>query len=215
MRGVSAFHPSDQSHGTIANSVLTAPSSSTVIAISGGMGPSGTGTLPIALNLNNILVYDQPDSSNNDNSIPPSTTVQPSSMIFPTVSKHKHSVLSDDAASVSSYASKQSRSSTSSGVSVSAMHGMSSSIHNGSLGVGQPCHHRRSSAERRIEATTLLQQKEDLTVDQIIAFADLFEQNMSKADTYMALIRDDVRKFWVQKQLVELGFPIVTSSSEV
>jgi hypothetical protein len=55
---------------------------------------------------------------------------------------------------------------------------------------------------------------EDLTVDQIVAFADLFEQNTSKADTYMALIHDDVQKLWVQKQLVELGFPMVAGGSE-
>ena len=72
--------------------------------------------------------------------------------------------------------------------------------------------HRRSSAEHRIEATALLQQKEDLTADQIIAFADLFEQNTARANTYMALVCDDVWKLWVQKQLVELGFPIVGRS---
>jgi len=75
------------------------------------------------------------------------------------------------------------------------MAGISSSMGNGSL--GQPRHHRRSSAERRIKATALLQENEDLTADQIVAFADLFEQNTSKADTYMALIRDDVRKLYM------------------
>ena len=90
------------------------------------------------------------------------------------------------------------------------MAGITSSMHNGPL--GQPRHHRRSSAERRIEATALLQEKEDLTVDQMVAFADLFEQTTAKADTYMALIRDDVRKLWVQKQLKELGFPMESGS---
>jgi hypothetical protein len=61
---------------------------------------------------------------------------------------------------------------------------------------------------------TFLQGKEDLMVDQIVAFADLFEQNTSKANTYMALICDDVRKLWVQKQLVELGSPMVAGGSE-
>jgi hypothetical protein len=82
------------------------------------------------------------------------------------------------------------------------MAGIRTSMCNGPL--GQPRHHRRSSAERRIEATALLQQKEDLTVDQMVAFADLFEQTTAKVDTYMALVRDDVRKLWVQRQLVEL-----------
>ena len=85
------------------------------------------------------------------------------------------------------------------------MAGISSSMRDGSLGQRR---HRRSSAERRIEATTLLQQQEDLTVDQMVAFADLFEQTTARADTYMALVREDVRKHWVQKQLVELGFPM-------
>jgi hypothetical protein len=64
VRGVSAFRPSDQTHGTIANSVLTAPSSSTVVAT--GIGPL-THTLPATLN-------DRPDSSD-DNDIPPPAPV--------------------------------------------------------------------------------------------------------------------------------------------
>jgi hypothetical protein len=182
--------------------------SSTVIATR--IGPL-THTLPATLN-------DRPDSSNDDG-IPPPAPVRLSSMLFPAVSKCKQSTLDDDAASVSSYASKQSHNLASSGVSVlhgikDMMEGISSSMRNGSLGLGLPHHHRRSSTERQIEAMTFLQGKEDLMVDQIIAFADLFKQNASKADTYMALIRDDVWKLWVQKQLVELGFPMVAGASE-
>jgi len=73
--------------------------------------------------------------------------------------------------------------------------------------MAQPRRHRRSSAERRIEATALLQNTETLTAEQAIAFADLFEQNTARADTYMALVRADVRKLWVQKQLQQMGFP--------
>lgn len=80
--------------------------------------------------------------------------------------------------------------------------------------LGSSRHHRRSSAERRIEATALLQQREELTADQAVAFADLFEQNTAKADTYMALVRDDVQKLWVERELVELGFPTVSSEVE-
>jgi hypothetical protein len=94
------------------------------------------------------------------------------------------------------------------------MEGISLLMHNGLFGLGLACHHRRSSAEHRIKATTFLQGKENLTVDQIVAFADLFEQNTSKADIYMALICDDMQKLWVQKQLVELGFPMVAGGSE-
>jgi hypothetical protein len=124
------------------------------------------------------------------------------------------SALGDDASS-SSY-SKRSHKSTTAG----ALHGIrgmmadiNSNMRNGPI--GQPCCHRRSSAERRIEATALLQEKEDLDADQIIAFADLFEQNTAKANTYMALIYIDVRKLWVQRQLVDLGFPVVGSSAGI
>ena len=66
--------------------------------------------------------------------------------------------------------------------------------------------------ECQIEATALLQEKEVLTADEVIAFADLFEQNTTKADTYMALIHADVQKLWIQKELVELRFPPTVSS---
>jgi hypothetical protein len=85
---------------------------------------------------------------------------------------------------------------------------------NTSMRDGQPRRHRRSSAEHRIKATTLLQEREDLTADQIIAFADLFEQTTAKADTYMARVCADVRKLWVERQLVELGFPPFGSGAE-
>jgi hypothetical protein len=66
VRGVSAFRPSDQTRGAIANSMLTAPSSSThaqaVVATSNGMGPP---TIP---------VNNKPESSDDD-SMPPSTPI--------------------------------------------------------------------------------------------------------------------------------------------
>lgn len=202
VRGVSAFRPSDQTRGAIANSSLTAPSSGTIVASGGGMGPP-------------ILEDDAPVNNGLESSDDDLTPVQPS-MIFSAISKRKRSALDDDA-SVSSHSSKRTRKSASSGASAlhgikDMMAGISSSMLNGPL--GQPRHHRRSSAERRIEATALLQGKEDLTADQMVAFADLFEQNTAKADTYMALVRDDVRKLWVQKQLAELGFPMVSSGHQ-
>jgi len=204
VRGISAFRPSDQTRGAIANSPLIASSSSPVVATGGGMEPPSTPAVNDAAN-------DRLDSSDDD--LPPSIPVQAPSMIS---SKRKHSGL-DDGTSVTSYSSKRTRKSASSGASAlhgikDMMAGISTSVPNGPL--GQPRHHRRSSAERRIEATALLQQKEDLTVDQMVAFADLFEQTTAKADTYMALIRDDVRKLWVQRQLVELGFPALGSGSQ-
>jgi hypothetical protein len=198
VKGLTAFRPSDQTRGAISNSTLTAPgpSNHTAVTTGRGMGPP-----PDAVHIES--------SDDSDDSITPSTPLRPSAVA---VSKRKRSALDDDtgAASVSSYSSKRSRMSASSGASAlhgikDMMAGISSSMRDGTL--GQPRHHRRSSAERRIEATARLQEKEDLTADQIIAFADLFEQNTARADTYMALVRDDVRVLWVQKQLVILGFP--------
>jgi hypothetical protein len=122
-------------------------------------------------------------------------------MLFPAISKCKQSALDDDAASILLYANKQSHNSVSSGVSAlhgikDMMEGISSLMHNGLLGLRPPHHHRKSFMERQIKVTTLLQGKENLMVDQIVAFADLFEQNTSNADTYMALICDDVQKLW-------------------
>jgi hypothetical protein len=91
-------------------------------------------------------------------------------MLFPAISKRKQSALDNDTASNSSYASKQSCNLASSDVSAlhgikDMMEGINSSMHNGLLGLGPPHHHRRSSAECQIEATTFLQGKEDLMVD--------------------------------------------------
>jgi hypothetical protein len=237
VRGASAFRPSDQTFGAVANSKLTAPSGSgstvtvqaqAATAKLGGMGPPGP-TIPAndaPVNDTGSLVDKPPPESSDDESMPPSTPVRPPaasgpSMIFSAISKRKRSAFDDDEApgsvSASSFSTGSKRTRTSASSGASALHGIkdmmagiSSSMRNGPL--GQPRQHRRSSAERRIEATALLQEKEDLTVDQIVAFADLFEQTTSKADTYMALIRDDVRKVWVQNQLAELGFPKVGGS---
>ena len=78
--------------------------------------------------------------------------------------------------------------------------------------MSQPHHHRRSSAEQRIEATALLQNTETLTAEQAIAFSDLFEQNTARADTYLALVHADVCELWVQKQLESMGFPTAGSA---
>ena len=41
------------------------------------------------------------------------------------------------------------------------------------------------------DTAALLQQKGDLTIDQIVAFVDLFEHTTAKADTYMTVISDE------------------------
>jgi len=193
VRGVHAFRPSEQTHGAIANIPFI------------GAGPTTSMRPPQA-----------PDSSDDKLGIPPTTPIRPFSTISSTAnSKRRHSALDDDT-STSSY-SKRSCSSATSGAAAlhsikDAMTDINMSMRNGPL--GQPRHHRRSSAERRIEATALMQEREDLTADQAIAFADLFVQDTAKADTYMGLIRVDVRKLWIQRQLVKLGFPAIGSEVE-
>jgi hypothetical protein len=202
-RGIHAFRPSDQTRGAILNTPLIASNSSA--ATTGGMGPP---TLP---------ANEAPDTSDYEDT-PPSTPVQPPSSIFSSISKRKRLALDDDdGASTSSFSSKRSRQSATS--SASALHGIkdmmagiSTRMQSGTL--GHPRQHRRSSAERRIDATALLQEREDLTADQVVAFADLFKQTTAKADTYISLIRDDVRKLWVERELGELGFPVGVGGGE-
>jgi len=126
VRGLSAFRPSDQTRGAIANSPLIASSSSPVVATGGGMEPPSTPAV-------NDVVNDIPDSSDDD--LTPSIPVQAPSMIS---SKRKHSTL-DDGTSGTSYSSKRTRNSASSGVSAlhgikDMMAGISTSMHNGPLG---------------------------------------------------------------------------------
>ena len=156
------------------------------------------------------------ESSDDELAIPPTTPAHPSSIVSSATSKHRCSALDDDT-SKSSY-SKWSR--TSAGGGAVALHGIrdlmvdiNTNMCEGPL--EQPCHHRRNSAECKIEATAHLQEKEVLSVDQIISFSDLFEQTTAKANTYMALVCHDVWKLWVQRELVELEFPAPPSEAEV
>jgi len=209
VRGVHAFRPSQQTHGAIANTTFAGAGSSAVVADSGGSTAAAAGAMGPPPRTNN-----EPDSSNDEVGVPPTTPIRPSSAISSTTtSKRRRSALEDDTSSTSY--SKRSRNSTTSGA--AALHGIKDvmaninmSMRNGSM--GQPRTHRRLSAERRIEATTLLQEREDLTADQAIAFTDLFEQDTAKADTYMGLVHIDVRELWVQRQLVKLGFPAISGS---
>ena len=196
VRGVHAFRPSQQTHGAIANAPF----------IGSEPGPSNT-----------AVPAGDPETSDVDANPPPTTPLRPSSAISSSsASKRKYSAL--DSTSIShpnslragSTYSKRSRSSAPNGA--LALHGIGDllrdfhgTVRDGPL--AQPRHHRRSSAERRIEATALLQNTETLTAEQAIAFADLFEQNTAQADTYMALVRPDVQKLWVQRQLEQMGFP--------
>jgi hypothetical protein len=157
------------------------------------------------------------DSSDEDANPPPTTPIRPSSTASSTsISKRKYSALDDSTSgsirttSTGSYGKRQRNFAPNGTV---ALHGIGDALRDlhGAVRDGPlsqpPRRQRRSSAERRIEATTLLQNTETLTAEQVIAFADLFEQNTARADTYMALVRADVRKLWVQKQLTQMGFP--------
>ena len=190
VRGAYAFRPSQRTHSAIANTAFIGVDSSALVAnMSGGTAAAAGAMGPPPLHTNS-----RPDSSNNKLGIPPMTPMCPSSTVSSvTTSKCRHSALRDKASSTTY--SKQSCNSSNGGV--AALHGIKDVMLD--IGMlmcdgllGQPHHHRRSSAECRIEATALLQEKEDLTTDQAITFADLFEQDTAKADTYMGLVCVDV-----------------------
>jgi hypothetical protein len=65
---------------------------------------------------------------------------------------------------------------------------------------------RRARAKEKIQAD-----EPNLDPARLYALIDLFSCNTEAADTYLALFREDVRSFWVEKQLTEhLGFPALS-----
>lgn len=68
------------------------------------------------------------------------------------------------------------------------------------------------SPARRARAKEKIQTDEPkLDPARLYALIDLFSCNTEAADTYLALFREDVRSFWVEKQLTEhLGFPALS-----
>lgn len=136
-------------------------------------------------------------SSDKDIMPPPTTPHHPSYVVSSSTSasKHKHSVLDEStltsfrASSTNLYSKQQCNSTPNSAL---VLHGIGDALcdFHGTMCKGplaQPCHHRRSSAECRIEVTALLQNTETLTAEQAIAITDLFEQSTAQADTYTAL----------------------------
>jgi len=77
-------------------------------------------------------------------------------------------------------------------------------------GVGPPV--VDTSPERRTKAMEKIQKDEpNLDLARLTALVDLFKQDTTAADTYLALFREDVRRYWVEKQLIEsLGFPALS-----
>ena len=202
------FTPSQQMFGAIANAPFNGPDNN----------PPQMLPPPIV----STAMPSRFDSGDEDPILPPSTPAHPSSTVSSTSTtlKRKYSTLDDGASgsfrtsSVGSYGKRQRNSAPSGAL---ALHGIGDAlrdlhgvVHDGPM--SQPRHHRRSLAERRIEATALFQNTETLTAEQAIAFADLFEQNTARADTYLALVRANVCELWVQKQLESMGFPTAGSA---
>jgi hypothetical protein len=62
--------------------------------------------------------------------------------------------------------------------------------------------------EQCSKAIDLIQEQEgQLDDEQLVALIDIFQQNTGAADAYMTLKHDTLRKIWIQKRLVKLGFP--------
>ena len=60
--------------------------------------------------------------------------------------------------------------------------------------------------------THMQDEKNHLSVDRVITLIDLFETNGPSAIMYMALVHTDVQQAWLEKKLVELGFPVKDNS---
>ncbi|KAF8221211.1 hypothetical protein L208DRAFT_1415480, partial [Tricholoma matsutake] len=54
-----------------------------------------------------------------------------------------------------------------------------------------------------------MQQESYLSDDCMVAFIDLFRVDSAAADAYIALKWDGLRKAWVQRQMKDLGFPLI------
>jgi hypothetical protein len=46
-----------------------------------------------------------------------------------------------------------------------------------------------------------------LEAEALLAILDVFETNADKAETFVALWSDDLRKSWIQKELKNMNFP--------
>jgi hypothetical protein len=70
--------------------------------------------------------------------------------------------------------------------------------------------HSDTSPECQAKAMDLFQEQECyLSDDCMVAFIDLFRVDSAAADAYIALKRNGLRKAWVQRQMKDLGFPLI------
>ncbi|KAF8223584.1 hypothetical protein L208DRAFT_1411625 [Tricholoma matsutake] len=70
--------------------------------------------------------------------------------------------------------------------------------------------HSDTSPKHRAKAMDLFQEQESyLSDDCMVAFIDLFRVDSAAADAYIALKHNGLRKAWVQRQMKDLGFPLI------
>jgi hypothetical protein len=207
VKGTHAFRPSQQTVGAIAN----APYPGTSVS---AMQPPQTSSLTHS-------GLEELDSSGDDGAQPPPTLHNvPSSVISVSThtssTKRKYSAVGDSgdgsvkSSAVVSTGSKKQRAVTG----AVALNGIKDALEafNVTIRTGLSQTTKPSGAEDpnmlKASAITRVQEEEGhLDVDRVVALVDLFQLNTSAAVTYMALGRKDVRQAWIEKKLVELGFP--------
>lgn len=66
-----------------------------------------------------------------------------------------------------------------------------------------------TSPQRKCLAVDKIQKDEpNMDAACITTLVDLFKQDIAAADIYLALFREDVQRYWIEKQLTgSLGFP--------
>ena len=211
VRGMHAFHPSDQTFGAIANQPTSSNSNMLPPAPHGNIGEDD--------------VSDKSDD--NEQVVPPSSPMRPPVSTSSTSvnsfasrqSKHKHSALGDgDSASiqsgshVSSQNKRQRNPGASALVALSAkMDQMNDTFKTGFAQDAKARAHRDKSPQRRAQAVKAFSrlEKKNLTNDQKVAILDLFEVNTAVADVFLAMDEEDagLRRAWISNKLVGMGHP--------
>ena len=211
VRGMYAFHPSDQTFGTIANQSTSSN--------------------------NNMLPPPPPDHIDKDNlsthsddnklavlpSTPPHPPVSSSSTSVNSFasqqSKCKFSALGDgDSASVQSGScvSSQDKHQHNTGALVlialnAKMDMMNNTFETSFTQEAKACTHCNKSPQCRAQAVKMFSmlKKKNLTNDQKVAMLDLFEVNTAVADIFLAMDKEDagLQRAWISNKLVGMGHP--------
>lgn len=70
-----------------------------------------------------------------------------------------------------------------------------------------------TSPEHWAKAMDLFQEQEGYLSDEcVVTFIDLFRLDSAAAYAYIALKCDGLRKAWIQRQMKDLGFPLILLS---